>query len=517
MDDERVMSFIRHLPAPTKVIVTTRHRLNVAYPIRLIGMSHREALELIGDESKRKSVTLTPNQATRLYKRTGGVPLAIVWSVAQMGFGHGIEATLTRLGQPTSDIAQFCFQGAIHLIRNTPAHKLLMALSLFATDASRDALGYVADLPLLDRDEGLEELERLSLVNKEGGRFALLPLTKVYSEEELAKETGLEERFRERLVRFLLNFVTEYSHNRYYTVNQVMPEMDNILSAMDWCVQKNDFRSVIVFAKGIDFYLWVTGRWDMWNKYIVLGLNAAIVLEDSFSEAHFYRTLAAMASSQNRLNQSEHFAKKAIYLDQTHNNIKQLAVSTWRLASIQIHKGQYKIARHNLENTLQMVQDIDEKHVSRVQRRLALIDMAEAKYDLAEARLKQAKILGEQQFGEEETPLSSGLSYTYRLLGQVSLFKHDYESARQYFQHSLEMSQRIKSPQNVAEAKLALAKLELELNDKEQARNLSEEAIGIFIKLGMKRQIKETQALLDQIAAQRKHKIREGDGGRESI
>jgi len=40
-----------------------------------------------------------------------------------------------------------------------------MALSLFATDANREALGYMADLPELDRDDGLAELERLSLVN----------------------------------------------------------------------------------------------------------------------------------------------------------------------------------------------------------------------------------------------------------------------------------------------------------------------------------------------------------------
>ncbi len=31
VDDERVLTFIREVPEPTKVIVTTRHRLDVAY------------------------------------------------------------------------------------------------------------------------------------------------------------------------------------------------------------------------------------------------------------------------------------------------------------------------------------------------------------------------------------------------------------------------------------------------------------------------------------------------------
>ena len=49
VDDENVITFLIELPAPTKAIVTTRHRLDVAYPIRLKGM----------DENDGKSVDLT--------------------------------------------------------------------------------------------------------------------------------------------------------------------------------------------------------------------------------------------------------------------------------------------------------------------------------------------------------------------------------------------------------------------------------------------------------------------------
>ena len=41
VDDERVNAFLRELPAPTKAMVTTRHRIDVAYPIRLMGMPER--------------------------------------------------------------------------------------------------------------------------------------------------------------------------------------------------------------------------------------------------------------------------------------------------------------------------------------------------------------------------------------------------------------------------------------------------------------------------------------------
>lgn len=89
VDDEAVMDFLRELPAPTKAIVTTRHRIDVAYPVRLVGMPWEDAQALIEQECEKKGVTLDAQDAERLFDRTGGVPLAIVWSVGLMGLGQG--------------------------------------------------------------------------------------------------------------------------------------------------------------------------------------------------------------------------------------------------------------------------------------------------------------------------------------------------------------------------------------------------------------------------------------------
>jgi len=130
VDDERVMAFLRDVPSPTKVIVTTRHRLDVAYPVRVVGMGEEEALQLIADQAQLKELTLTTDQAKQLYARTGGVPLALTWSLAQMGFGYGVESVLTRLGQPNNDVAKFCFEAAVERIKTKPAYKLLLAFKM---------------------------------------------------------------------------------------------------------------------------------------------------------------------------------------------------------------------------------------------------------------------------------------------------------------------------------------------------------------------------------------------------
>ena len=51
---EEVLTFLRELPDPTKAIVTTRHRIDIAYAIRLTGMPRADAQALIELEAAHK-------------------------------------------------------------------------------------------------------------------------------------------------------------------------------------------------------------------------------------------------------------------------------------------------------------------------------------------------------------------------------------------------------------------------------------------------------------------------------
>ncbi len=190
VDDETVMSFIKELPAPTKAIITTRHRIDVAYPIRLEGLEWKDAEALIIEECKKKVVSLTEDEKRQLHNYTGGVPLAMVWSIAQIGYGYSLDSILNRLKNPASDVSLFCFETVIEKIRHKPSFRLITALSLFTDGASRERLGYLSGLSEVERDDGLVELEKLSLINRRGAFFTMLPLTREYvlAELEIAKD-----------------------------------------------------------------------------------------------------------------------------------------------------------------------------------------------------------------------------------------------------------------------------------------------------------------------------------------
>lgn len=304
VDDERVNALLRELPAPTKAIVTTRHRIDVAYPVRLTGMPKEDGLALIAQECNKKDVKLTEAEAERLYVRTGGVPLAIVWSVAQMGYGYDVEAVLRRLGQPGEDIIRFIFEGVMEHIRGTDAHKLLMALSLFATDASREALGYVAglDKDVLSRDEGLVTLEKLSLLNRQTGRFSLLPLTRSYLRHELEQILEFEQAAFERMLAYYKQLVTPPEEMQvgdpywdglpnYAQADSLEQESGNLIHVIRRALDESRDAAALDLFLLIVHFLHI---WGLWDERLLLSREMCQVAHRSGNPAEIWLWIDAI-------------------------------------------------------------------------------------------------------------------------------------------------------------------------------------------------------------------------------
>ena len=60
-------------------------------------MPEPDAQALMLVEAARKNVELPAEITGDLYRRTCGLPLAIVWSIGLISLGHSIESVLRRL------------------------------------------------------------------------------------------------------------------------------------------------------------------------------------------------------------------------------------------------------------------------------------------------------------------------------------------------------------------------------------------------------------------------------------
>ena len=502
VDDERVNAFLRELPAPTKAIVTTRHRIDVAYPVRLTGMPKKDGLALIAQECAKRGVTLVEAEAEKLYDRTGGVPLAIVWSVAQMGYGYAVEPVLRRLGQPTSDIARFCFEGALERIRGKPAHKLLMALSLFATDASREALGYVADLPELDRDEGLVELEGLSLVNKREDRFVFLPLTKAFALAELIGQPDFEMKTGRRWVNYLKELCKGADSEYYwrYVSYAFYDEGLNILEAIQWSYEHGTAEDVFVLFSAAYDYLEFTGRW---SEILALGskaLSLARSIQNPIAIARLANTMGWILGQRGEYQKAKsRFLEALTQYQQVVGNREGESVTLQHLSAIYRKMGVFDKAKELCSQAWSIAENLDTGDLK------ALIKTEYGKlardvgdWELAWKYFSEVRDWFEERV--EQTPRDESLARsTWGHLAIVAYHLGRPQEAKELSLKSLEFFEARGTKGYLATLKYRLSLAEEALGEYEAALKHAREAVDWFDRLGMKPDYVEARTLLERL------------------
>jgi tetratricopeptide (TPR) repeat protein len=490
VDDERVNIFLRELPAPTKAIVTTRHRIDIAYPVRLTGMPEKDGLTLISQECAKKDVMLNQAEAERLYSRTGGVPLAIVWSVAQMGYGYRVESVLRRLSQPSEEITRYCFEGAVERIWGKPAYNLLMALSLFDVDASREALGFVTDLPELDRDDGLVQLEKLSLIDKTGSRFSVLPMTRQFALAHLSSQAEIESEFRKRQAEYYLFFISNYKLSSD-SLDLIRKEHSNIATLLDYLVESGEFPIIIDIFRHYYPFLWRQGYWTQGIKLARQVLSWAEVNKREDLQARCNHWLGRLYLYQGQYTYAE---ERLSYASNQYSkdDWQWISVQTY-LAQVLLRQRRFSEAHQILERALPVVLERrDYRGATRIQNAFAEIELSrprpnlsaalkhiETGYELAEGRNEQTTVLGKNFY------LRGIVEYRY---GRI-------EQAKEWIIRYKELAVKEGFIQEAAQGTLELAKIAKQQGAIEEAEKLAEDVKGVFERLGMREELDECENL----------------------
>lgn len=510
VDDEAVINFLLELPAPTKAIVTTRHRIDVAYPVRLVGMPWEEAQPLIALEIEKKGVALRAEEVRRLYERTGGVPLAIVWSIAQMGFGYGVEAVLRRLGQPADDVAQFCFAGSVERIRGRPAHHLLMALALFELDAGREALGYVVNLPEIDRDEGLVTLELLSLVNKRADRFRLSPLTKSFAQAEILDYPDFLATSRQRLVTYLKGLY-EVIDSEYYWRNYnyaFLDEGSTIIETFDWVYREGTAQDVITLAFAARDYLEVLGQFNRALEICRRALGRAESAQNSIGIARLANTVGWLLREQGEYQPAEGMFNQALTIYRSLDNREGECITVQHLAGIHRKRKSFDKARMLYDKSLRTALELETGDlVALINTQLGLLARDTGQWHQAWDYFTKAKNWFERRTEKSprDEPLARGI---WGHLALVSLRLGRPKEAKELCLKSLEFFETQGTKGYLANLKYWLALIEDALGETEVASLHAQEATDWFDRLGMKPDFEKSQQLLVRLQLEKSQSIR---------
>ncbi|MEI6778367.1 MAG: NB-ARC domain-containing protein [Chloroflexales bacterium] len=519
VDDEELMAFLRELPPPAKALVTTRHRIDVAYPVRLTGMPQPDALALIDQEAARKATTLSPDDREQLWLRTGGMPLAIVWSIGLMGLGGSVESVLRRLGSGQSDIAQFCFAESAAQIHGRDAYWLLLALSLFTPDASRKALGMVAGLgeDLFGCDGGLGDLLRLSLVNKSGDRFSLLPLTRSFVQSEVKIHDAWIRDARERWVAYYDDFIDHKSgwSDDWSGHDQVELEIINIFAVFDYLVATLDYegtsdrdrvvaeRSIphaimlLHIADRVSRTLRIRGYWRDCERL------AQIALPISKATGH-QRTTGWLSYTMARIHYYNHSnieTTRIWILDMLSVAQKQGDRAMSSRANLLL--GLIELQQNNIEQARPLFNvALEETQLTNSTRGISNIlaamgDLALASGDISTATSHYQQAIDRARQVNDLPKLASHLLH----LGIASRTIGELAMAKQELEESLRLARECGWVSVIASALYHLALVDRDQHGMEEARSHVNQALDLFRRLGMRKEQAEAEALLTQMGA----------------
>ncbi|MFW9997706.1 MAG: NB-ARC domain-containing protein [Candidatus Odinarchaeota archaeon] len=206
LDDNKLIEFIKDIPRPSQVLITSRKgmgEIERRYPIS--DMLDRDAIRLFRIIAKERNLPdlqrFTNETILRLVKRVRCYPLLIKWSIGQVFLGREVEEAFSEIFSGESEIAKFSFNDVFELISEN-GRQVLYSLIIGTEDtASRYTLMHLANLDEEQFEDAIKELILVSFVfpvSREIDRevsteYSMLELTKGFVRSKLDEDEKTSE------------------------------------------------------------------------------------------------------------------------------------------------------------------------------------------------------------------------------------------------------------------------------------------------------------------------------------
>lgn len=424
-----------------------------------------------------------------------------------MGFGYLPENVLTRLGSPTNDIIRFCFDQAVELLVDQPAEKLLIALSYFTGTASREALGQVAQLSVLDRDDGLVALEKLSLVNKQGNLFSLLPVTKVFAVDMAQKNEEVYLHYGKQWLRYFESrhsaqeeFTADFRlHQGYYMALEDGP---NLVDAVEWTHQlgdADDIFSVTIIAAN---YLDTIGQWHLMHEYLSYAIDLARNIRNTKAQARLAHTLGWIYEQWGNFDVAKQYFEEAFQCYSQAGDKVSVATTLQRYSAVYRKQKDFNEAHRLLSKARALSQELVSGDVS------ALLDAEEGKLYREQGKWDESWVCFSRvrTYFEALTvasPMDQSLAVgTWGHLATIAYHQGRPQEAKELCLRSIEFFRENGSKGYLGTLYYRLALAEEALGEIDSAQNHVNEALHWFQRLGMQPDIPDAQALKDRLEGQ---------------
>lgn len=470
--------------------------------VRLAAMEEDEAREFLNRliERSGRPEAFQGLDRDELISECEANPLVTQWVVSRVALAQRVGDVLADLKHGEGDAAERVFERSFMLPQiGEDGRAALLNLSLFAPDASREALSYVSgfgdDLRRLDR--AVERLSALWLVETTEGheRLLLRGLTRELTRSRLSRDERTLN-FHNRFISFFVAYAVEHSNPSPENYDSLEAEKDNLISAAELAFALQDWRSLrtIAFTCGLplDGVLSIRGFWSEAIKLNELALRAARVSNQQELVANSAHNLGVLYQMRGEWAEARGLYEESRDIYQSLSDERRFALTLHNLAAIAAKLGDLGEARRLYHDSLQISRRVGEQEgIANTLHNLA--NLALASGDLDEARdlyqesFDLAKKLGNQR----------RIANSLHQLGRLAQTKGLFDEARRFYAGSLSIERRMRNRAGEALSLAQLALLDAAEGKLGDAIEHSQHAEDIMLQLG-------NQDNISRISGQRK-------------
>ncbi|WP_420628631.1 tetratricopeptide repeat protein [Candidatus Leptofilum sp.] len=490
IDNSNILNFLQELPKPTKCIVTTRHRINVALPLRLAPMDEQDAKSLILRECEERKIRLEDQEVDQIYQRTEGVPLAMVWSISQIAHNDDVAAVLRQVRQPSGDVLHYILKDTFTLVENKPANTLLLAIALFPQHATREALKNVTGMSISIRDNGLEELEKLSLINNSKGRFSMLSITRSFVTHLLNEETIVD--IQKRILEYYQDMIAKGNPELLTLERQNIVGIITVEPAGDSISLS---KLIIEVIKQFIGYLLNFGFWDDVLKCSAAGGRLANELGDSIQHIDFILDHEEFIHYlRNDFDKAEKVTKEALNLSLSIGYSNGKAKALRNLGVLSRRRGDVPQAKTYLLEAQDSVDGVGELY-RQISGTLASVYRRLGEFETAKEILEKEIEVCRHNKEDERDRLSIALGR----YGTCLLESGQPQDAIQYFEESKLVDIELGRNSSIGFNFFKLAKCYNLLGKQNIAKKNAQQALDVFVAIGDQHNMQKTHSFLKYI------------------
>lgn len=451
----RLLAFVRSLPQSVKVILTSRTRFGVGKTISLDYLAADSGFSLIEHQAKKKLVGLARSQTQEIYRLSGGLPLAMAYSIGYLAVYNKLpELGADRASHQPSEMARYCVEASLKQLQDQSAYKLLMVATLFSGKFSAQAANYVADLPYTadGSSQELSSLYRLSLVNKlDSNYYSLHSLTQEFIHSKFDENTAFKQAAQKRWMAWYLQLLEPFSEDwlEWQDYRELDAEWSNVRALVNWCLEAKEYESAQALWDGLQDYTLERGYWEERQSWMEGLMKMAQVRKDSagLAKAMFFKGQTLLHTDEVDIKgEAFQLLCEAWELCPEDFSTIKLGILVYLAVSC-LKRDQFKEAQDWLKKSSEIT------GVTRFseEKRQCVID-----YYTGEVALRQKDYHTAEQFYRKALKLATTagwkrmIVYSKSWLGLVLMEQGDLDEAEALLRFSIEMSERYQDRRAIA-------------------------------------------------------------------